>query len=126
MGIAAEGESLAELFRQAAFGLCRIVTVSVDIQPKTELRVEIRAQDREELLINWLNELIFLLESRHFLPATFEFDSLTDQQLNARVRGEAIDPTRHALEREIKAVTYHQIVVEQTAAGWRAQVYVDL
>ena len=141
MGIAAEGETLVALFVQAALGLRQILTACTDIEPKTEFPVEVQGADREELMINWLSELLFLLESRRLLPAAFEIDrleldtgeietgemnSLGDCQLRARVFGETFDPDRHYLEREIKAVTYHRIEVEPTAAGWRAQVYVDL
>ena len=126
MGIAAEGETLGELFIQATLGLRRIVSASDDIRQETELRVELQAQDLEELLVNWLGELVFLLESRQFLPASCTFDRISKQQLSARIRGETVDPARHPLDREVKAVTYHQIRVEQTDDGWRAQVYVDL
>lgn len=131
MGIAAEGESLAALYVQAALGLRQIVTACSYIEPRTELPVEVQGEDREELMVNWLSELLFLLESRRLLPAAFEIDTLEidtpgDCRLRARVAGEEFDPLRHYLEREIKAVTYHRIEVEPTATGWRAQVYVDL
>lgn len=126
MGIKAEGESLAAVFRQAALGLQQIMTSCTDIQAQQEILVEVQAQDREELLVNWLSEVIFLLETRQLLPAEFVIDSISDCRLQARVRGESLDAERHFLEREIKAVTYHQIRVERVAGGWRAQVFVDL
>lgn len=126
MGIKAEGESLAAVFRQAALGLQQIMTSCTDIQAQQEILVEVRAQDREELLVNWLSEVIFLLETRQLLPAEFVIDSISDCRLQARVQGEFLDAERHFLEREIKAVTYHQIRVERVAGGWRAQVFVDL
>ncbi len=126
MGIAAEGETLAALFQQAALGLRQIVTSAEDIQSRQDMIVEVMAHDREELLVNWLSELLYLLESRQFLPADFEIQKITEQQLLVRVAGEPADPERHQLEREIKAITYHQIKVERIDGGWRAQVYVDL
>jgi SHS2 domain-containing protein len=126
MGIAAEGETLAALFQQAALGLRQILTSCTDIHARQEIIVEIQGQDRGELLVNWLSELLYLLESRQFLPASFQIDDISDQQVRARVRGEMLVPGRHCLDREIKAVTYHQLLVEQTADGWQAQVFVDL
>jgi SHS2 domain-containing protein len=126
MGIEAHGDSLAALFRQTALGLRQIITSCTDIQPQQEIRVEVQARDREELLVNWLSELLFLLEVRQLLPAEFVIDSISDCRLQAWVRGESLDFERHFLEREIKAVTYHQIRVEQVAGGWQAQVFVDL
>jgi SHS2 domain-containing protein len=126
MGIAAEGETLAALFQQAALGLRQIITATTDIEPRQEVLLEVRGQDREELLVNWLDELIFLVEQRRLLPAVFEIQSASEKRLCARIWGEPLDPARHELEREVKAVTYHQISVERTRSGWRAQVYVDL
>ncbi len=126
MGIEAKGDSLAALFRQAALGLRQILTCCTDIRHREEIQVEVRAQDPEELLVNWLNELLFLLEVRQLLPADFVIDSISDSRLRARVQGEFLDAERHFLEREIKAVTYHQIRVEQRAGGWRARFFVDL
>ncbi len=126
MGIGAEAETLPALFQQAALGLLRIITSCSDIQSRENVFLELRAQDREELLVTWLTELLYLLEVRRFLPAAFEIVGMTDQQLSARVSGETLVPERHKLEREIKAITYHQIKIEQTDNGWRAQVFVDL
>ncbi len=126
MGIEAEGDSLAALFRQTALGLRQIITACTDIQSRQEIPVEVQALDREELLVNWLTELLFLLETRQLLAVEFVIDSISDCRLRARVQGEVFDAGRHFLEREIKAVTYHQIRVEQVAGGWRAQVFVDL
>ena len=126
MGIEAEGDSLATLFQQMALGLRQIITACPDIRPQTEMIIEVVGMDREELLVNWLGELVFLLETRHFLPACFEIETIDEQRLRARVRGETFDPARHFLEREVKAITYHQIRVESTGKGWSAQVFVDL
>jgi SHS2 domain-containing protein len=126
MGIEAEGDSLAALFRQTALGLRRIITACGDIRSRQEILVEVEAQDREELLVNWLTELLFLLEVRQLLAAEVIIESIGDCRLRARVRGEVLDAERHFLEREIKAVTYHQIEVKRIAGGWRARVFIDL
>lgn len=126
MGIEAQGDTQAELFLQMAVGLRQIITECSDINPQIGMVVEVTGKDREELLVNWLGELVFLLETRHFLPACFTIEAIDEQHLKAHVRGEIFDPARHFLEREIKAVTYHQIRVEPIQDGWTAQVFVDL
>ena len=126
MGIAAEGEDLSAVFHQAALGLRQILTDSDDIQPLQELRLEVQGLDYEELLVNWLSELVYLLESQQFLWADCRIEILETRQLRARLLGEFVDAERHQLQREVKAVTYHQIKVEQVDGGWRAQVFVDL
>lgn len=126
MGIAAQGETRAELFRQMALGLRQIITSCAKIRPEIDVEVDISGKDGEELLVNWLGELVFLLETRLFLFAEIDIWELTGHSLKARLRGETYDPERHYLEREIKAVTYHQVKLEAAAEGWAAQVYVDL
>jgi len=126
IGIAAAGESLAALFQQLALGMRQVMTETADIEPQRKIQLEVQAADRQELLVNWLGELLYRFEAEQFLPGCFEIDEICEQQLKASVWGETLDPKRHQLEREIKAITYHQIEVEPTANGWRAQVYVDL
>lgn len=126
MGIEAEGETQAALFQQMAMGLRQIITECPDVRSQTEMMIEVVGMDREELLVNWLGELVFLLETRHFLPVCFEIGTIDEQRLKARVWGETFDPARHFLEREVKAITYHQIKVESSGKGWSAQVFVDL
>jgi len=126
MGIEAHGATVAELFRQMALGLRAVVTACTDIRPQVERLIEVTASDREELLVNWLGELVFLLEARQFLPASIEIEAIDEHRLTARVRGEIFDPARHFLEREVKAVTYHQLRVEAGENGWSARVFVDI
>ena len=126
MGIAAEAETRAELFRQMALGLRQIITGCVDIRAEIYVEVEVTGKDDEELLVSWLGELVFLMETRLFLPAEIDIRDVKEHSLKARLGGETYVPGRHYLEREIKAVTYHQIKLEPVAEGWTARVYVDL
>jgi SHS2 domain-containing protein len=125
IGIAAAGESLAVLFQQAALGLRQLIT-SETICPLLEKQLHVTASDREELLVNWLGELLYLFEAQLFLPAQIAFDAVSETSLCATLKGEIVDPAAKPVEREVKAITYHQIKVEQGADGWIAQVFVDL
>lgn len=126
IGIEAEGESFAQLLEQAALGLRSVITDATDIQPNQEVLVELGGADREELLVAWLGELVYLFEVHHLLPAAFVIEEAGPTRLRARIRGEPLDPRRHPVEREVKAVTYHRIRVEQADGNWRARVYLDL
>jgi SHS2 domain-containing protein len=125
MGIEAHGESLAELFEQAALGLLAILGAEQSTGSEERL-VEVSGHDVEEVLVNWLNELLYLVEIQAFLPAAFVFEAAGRQGLRARVQGEPYDPDQHGLEREVKAVTYHQLQVEQENGRWRVRLFVDL
>jgi SHS2 domain-containing protein len=89
------------------------------------VRVEGREGDRENLLIRWLAELLFLHESEHVLLSSFDVRSVGPDSVEAEVAGEPIDRERHALKAEIKAPTYHDLTIEETPSGWRVRVIFD-
>ena len=126
MGIEASGETLEELFAQAAYGLLEIIAGTPQALCREEKTVTLTAADTEELLVNWLNEILYLFEIQGFFPCDFEIEEVRGYRLQARVRGEPFDPRRHPVEREVKAVTYHQLRVEKTDELWQARIYVDL
>jgi len=126
MGIEALGASCEELFIQTARGLMAILCPDARTSTEAERRLRVTGLDREELLVNWLNEILYLLQGGDFFPVDFEIEEMGETLLSARVRGEAFDPERHPVEREIKAVTYHRLRVEEVDGRWRARVYVDL
>lgn len=127
IGIAAYAASWLGLLRQLVLGWRRIVC-SGPIAAQTDLQCTIDGADRAELLVNLLNELCYLLETRNFLPAELQIeegasDGLT---LELRLRGETCDPARHRLLHEVKAATYHQLRIDQDESGWQARVYLDI
>jgi SHS2 domain-containing protein len=125
MGIEASGETLEEVLVQAARGVMEIISGAAAL-PREERTVEISAGEGGELLVNWLNEILFLFDSERFFPAEFVIEQATENRIRARIVGEHFDPQRHPVDREIKAATYHQLKLEQGKEGWRARVYLDL
>jgi SHS2 domain-containing protein len=126
MGIEANGETLEELFAQAAYGLLEILAGVPGAHPREEKGVTVQGGDTEELLVNWLNEVLYLFETGGLFPVDFEVEEVAGNRLRARVLGEPFDPHRHAVEREVKAVTHHRLLVEKADGVWHARVYVDL
>ena len=126
MGVEAWAESVAELFRQMALGMRQIITACPAVRTQHELEIAVSGGDLPELLVNWLGELVYLLEVRNFVFADVVIEALDECSLRARVQGETFDPERHYLEREIKAVTHHQVRVDSGPHGCTARVYVDL
>lgn len=115
------GSTLRELFENAAYALFALEG-ALDT-PSTFTR-EIRAQgiDREALLVNWLSELLFLQETQRETYQKFNVTKLTDTELEATVHGAHTQP----ITKFIKAVTYHDLKIEQTEKGWQATVVVDV
>ena len=88
--------------------------------------VKVEAADRETLLVAWLNEMLYLYETREFVMADCSILTLTDTALIAEIWGESIDRARHPMLGHVKAVTYHLLQVRTTPEGWEGQVVVDV
>jgi SHS2 domain-containing protein len=87
--------------------------------------VELTAPDEEDLLVAWLNELIYLFDTENILFKRFEVTVL-DNRLKARVYGEKVDSSRHRLKTGVKGATYHMLGVSKGDSGCRVQVIFDI
>jgi len=126
MGIRIEAPDLPALFADAARGLFALLTSDSDqVRPLVAERIALSADRSDDLLHDWLAELLFLFDARHLLLSDFQVQ-VDESRLEAVVRGEPIDPERHPLGMEIKAITYHGLSVERGPSGWTAEVIVDL
>ncbi len=126
----ATGESLEELFIAAADALLNVMVAepsTVRAMEQTEFHLENEALDM--LLFVFLNELIFLKDARQLLlrvvSAKVEWSG-GRYFVDALAGGEHLDPHRHPLVVDVKAVTLHLFQVEMTENGWRAQVVMDI
>ena len=126
IGLAVEAADLPALFREAAHGLLLLLGGEPAAQPLQEQQVVVTAGDAGELLVNWLNELLFLLETRRFYLADCRIDTLSATRLQATLYGEELDLARHSFARDAKAVTHHRLLLAERHSRWQARVYVDL
>jgi SHS2 domain-containing protein len=128
VGIRARAESLGELFADAARGLFSVMVGNLDAaRAAEEVAIELRGDDLEELLHDWLAELLYTFCTRRLVLA--EFVVKIDEgptSLTATARGEPIDLERHEIDVEVKAITWCGLKVERTADGWLAEVIVDI
>lgn len=126
LGLEVWAHSLPQLYALAAEGMCSLYFDLEAVQPREEREIVARGHDREELLIDWLGNLLYAIEVERFLPCRFEIVELQDHALRARVQGEPYDPTRHRWRTGIKAATYHNLRVQETPAGlWNVQIIFD-
>ncbi|MGH9867567.1 MAG: archease [Candidatus Polarisedimenticolia bacterium] len=127
VGLEIQAPTLASLFETAALGLFDLITDVRGIGTGLERAVSVSAADREELLVRWLAELLYLHDGEGFVFSRFEIESITDTHLGARAWGEPFDPARHPVKTELKAVTYHQTSVRNgPGGGWVARVVLDV
>jgi len=126
IGIRVRAADLNGLFEDAARGLFAVLVANPEaVRPVQELSFRIEAQRLDDLLHDWLAELLFAFDTRRVLLGEFRAEVLEDR-VEALARGEPIDPQRHQLDMEIKAITYHELKVERDGDGWLAEVIVDL
>lgn len=126
IGIRAFGSTEAEVFQNAATGMFSLIAELDDVLETRDFAIEVDAEDRETLLVAWLNELLYLYDSNDMLMRRFELSELEETSLKGRAFGEPIDMGRHRLKTDIKAATYHMLKLKEDADGWRAEVIFDV
>lgn len=135
LAFVAYGRDVGELFENAAFALFDVYADLSKVEEKTERTINIQLAtdgtkatqaDYEQLLVKWLNELLYLNEVEDLLFKRFKIDELRGGNLRATAFGEKFSPDRHAILTPLKAVTYHRIEVVQEPGRWHARVIVDL
>lgn len=125
IGIAAYGANLREAFANAAYALFSLMVDLGNVANVLCCEAEVTAENREDLLVAWLSELIYLFEVESVLLKRFEIDELSETRLRARCYGERIDPERHKIKIAVKAATYHMLKVVE-GDGCRVQVLFDI
>ena len=118
--------TLSGLFAEAARAMFDVLTDSETIRPTAKLPIALNALDPQQLLVAWLTELLFFHETEQWLFCRFQVRSATYSALEAEVWGEKLDPSRHPIEREIKAVTYHRLGIVEEEGWYRTAIVFDL
>jgi SHS2 domain-containing protein len=128
VGLTIVGNSLDDLFETAAQGLFDyIVSNRNAVRDRESEAVALRAEFAADLLVAWLNELVFRSETTHRLYSRFTVHVADDGlSLSAEIAGEPIDRKRHVLDHEVKAVTQHGLSLAREGAGWKAEVILDI
>lgn len=131
LGLRVRAASLADLFADAARGLFSMIVTNLDdVRPVEKRTYRFEGDERDLLLFDWLNELLYTCETERLLLSEFEVDlnETADGRLTlaAECLGEKIDESRHRLEHEVKAITYHGLLVEERNGEWIAEVIVDI
>ncbi|MFA6001233.1 MAG: archease [Thermoleophilia bacterium] len=126
VGIRAFGNTEKEAFENAALGMFSLLCDIDSVQEIQTYTVEVKAGDRETLLVEWLNELLYLHESRGVLLKSFKVTELAETRLVGYGVGETIDESRHTLEADIKAATYYMLRIQKTQGKWEAEVIFDV
>jgi SHS2 domain-containing protein len=130
VAFAAWGKTREDLFAACADALANVMVADIAvIRPDEEVTVHLAHGELDLLLFAFLNELVFYKDARQLLLRVASL-AITDAPgeflLDARLAGERIDPDRHTLIVDVKAVTLHRFRVAETAQGWEAEVVLDI
>jgi SHS2 domain-containing protein len=126
IGVRGSGPTLGVAFEQIALALTAVIADPARIALRTALEIQCEAPDRELLLTDWLNALIYAMATRNMLFGRFEV-RIDDCSLMAKAWGEPLDRARHQPAVEVKGATYTALSVAQHDDGlWVAQCVVDV
>lgn len=126
MAVRVTGNSQAELFVNSGLALFEVMADADRIEVKERLPLEVEGADRDELIVNWLRELLYLYQSGGYLLKEFKVTEVKDSLVKAEVCGEKIDPDRHEIKQEIATVAEHKSRMQKTGNQWVARVIFEL
>lgn len=126
IGVRGFGATLEAAFEQAARALTAAVTDPQKVAARDVVEIVCEAPDREFLLVEWLNALIYEMATRRMLFSRFAVH-IRGSRLRARVWGEPVDVARHQPATEVKGATFTALeVTRQADGGWVAQCIIDV
>ena len=119
--IRVRGLDLPSLFIEAARGM-NALTGGAPVGPAVSREIQVEASDLEALLVSWLEELAFLMEIEGEMYSDFNVISLSPTSLRVRAQGGAVT----GLDKQIKAITFHDLAIRHTAAGYQTTIVFDV
>ena len=112
MGLFAYGKTLDEAFANAAYGMFAVMTDLRKVREVESRRISIMEKDKQSLLFEWLNRLLYIFDVEHLLFKRFEV-KLNGTHLSATCSGEKFDPLRHKMTIGVKSATYYMMEVDE-------------
>lgn len=120
------GNSQADLFANSAFALFDVMVEMQAIEARERLPLEIEGSDRDDLMVNWVRELLYLYQGSGYVLREFQIREVKDTVVKAEVAGEKIDPDRHEIKQEIASVAFHKSRMDKTGDQWTAHLIFEL
>jgi SHS2 domain-containing protein len=126
LGLEIYGKTVKELFANAAFAVFDIITDLNSVKATEERTIIVEGEGWEDLLVNYLREVLYMFNGEGLLLKEYSIIEIDPQHLEGRVSGEFFNPSKHRINKEIKAVTYHQVTVRETPEMWTVRVILDV
>jgi SHS2 domain-containing protein len=122
LALKVHGHSLEEIFANAAYGLFSLMADLANLSASVSREVHLGAPDRESLLVDWLNELLYLHEVEGEIYIRFEIETLSSTALSAIVWGAKMTASKLT----VKAATFHDLEIRETEGGYMTTVVFDV
>jgi len=122
----AEGKDLKELFESCADAFIDTSANPETIKPVIKKEIDIKGDNVESLLFNFLEELVFLKDSEAMVFNKVIINEISENSLKAALTGDKIKVNEQELRADVKAITMHMFKVEKTNKGWKAIVIMDI
>jgi SHS2 domain-containing protein len=126
VGIHAWGTSAAAAFAQAALGVLALTVEPSEVEERERREVRAQGETREALVVNWINECLYVHEIEGFVARRVEVDVCEAAVVHGVLHGEEIDRGRHRLGTVVKAATFHRVEVKAGRDRWDLTVVVDV
>ncbi len=126
LGIEAWGKNIGEAFENAVLGLISTLVDPVGIDKRETKSLLLSATDYEGILVRLLSEVLYLYDGEGFLTCRADIRRLTPTMLEGQLAGETFDERKHTPKLDVKAITYHQISVQERSDGARVVVFLDI
>ena len=126
MGLEARADSLGELFEALGEGLAEVVCSREQVASAQRWPLAVSAEDTEAMAVDFLSAVLNVIQTDRFMVRDVVVASAGGNAIVAELRGEPFDPLRHAIAREVKAVTYHQLRIAPEGSQWIGRVVLDV
>ena len=122
LALKVHGHSLKEVFINAACGLFGLMADLEGLEPTISHEISLESLDYEALLVDWLNELLYLHEVEEEIYTRFEIEALSSTALSATVWGAKTTASKLT----VKAATFHDLEIMETEDGYLTTVVFDV
>ena len=126
IGVRVFGRTLKELFENAAFAMFDIIADLEGLKGEIVQEIELTSPNHEELLISWLDELLYNFYTKGVIFYKFEVEELSGDFIRAKAFGRAVSDNRNRLKTEIKAATYYNLKILKRDDYYEVDIVFDV
>ena len=126
IGFRVFGQDHSELFQNAGYALFDVITDISRVSPLVMRRFSLQRNCMEELLVEWLSNLLYVFDTEQLLFCNFQVSKICDTGLEAEAAGELYSEDLHPIKTVVKAITYHCLNIANRNGVWQATTILDI